>query len=229
MIYGYCRISTSKQSIDRQVRNIEKLYPDAYIVKEAYTGTSLERPKWQNLYAHVKTGDTIVFDSVSRMSRSSEEGVEAYEELFKRGINLIFIKEPQINTDTYKAARERSIPMMGTAVDYILEGINKFLIELAKEQIIITFDQAQKEVDDLHQRTREGLVTARLNGKQIGQLKGAKLKTKKGEVTKEIIRKHSKDFGGTLSDSECRALAGVSRNTFYKYKREVRNNNSNVN
>lgn len=58
------------------------------------------------------------------------------------------------------------------------------------------------------------MVTTRLNGKQIGQLKGEKLKMKKGKVTKEITCKHSKDFGGTLSDSECQTLAGVSRNTY---------------
>ena len=46
---------------------------------------------------------------------------------------------------------------------------------LAKEQIRLAFDQAEKEVEDLHQRTREGIQTARLNGKQIGQRQGAKL------------------------------------------------------
>lgn len=222
MLYGYCRISTPKQSIERQIRNILKLYPEAILIKEAYTGTSLDRPQWKRLFSAVKAGDTIVFDSVSRMSRNADEGMEAYEALFNRGVNLIFIKEPQINTDTYKAARDRSIPMVGSAVDYILDGINKFLLELAKEQIKISFEQSEKEVEDLHQRTKEGLITARLNGKQIGQIKGSKLKTKKGEATKAIIKKHSIDFGGTLSDVECQALAGVSRNTYYKYKKEVR-------
>ena len=40
---------------------------------------------------------------------------------------------------------------------------------------------------------------------------------------KEIILKHSKDFYGSLNDSECMKLTGLSRNTYYKYKRELKN------
>lgn len=73
-IYGYCRISTAKQSIDRQIRNIKAEYPTAHIVQEAYTGTSILRPEWSKLYRILKEGDAVVFDSVSRMSRNAEEG-----------------------------------------------------------------------------------------------------------------------------------------------------------
>ena len=96
-IYGYCRIFTAKQSIDRQIRNIKAEYPTAHIVQEAYTGTSIFRPERLKLYRALKAGDTVVFD---------------------------------------------------------------------------------KEVADLHQRTREELVTAKLNGKQIGRKKVLDLKPK---------------------------------------------------
>ena len=220
--YGYCRISTLKPSIDRQVRNIRTAHPDAHILQEAYTGTSLDRPEWSKLQKVLKPGDTIVFDSVSRMSRNADEGYAAYEDLYQRGIELIFLKEPHISTATYKGILEKSVPMTGTNVDFILEGINKYLLALAKEQIRLAFEQSQKEVDDLHQRTREGIMTAKLNGKQIGQVPGAKLVTKKSIAAKETIRKHSIDFGGTLSDPDLLKLTGLSRNTFYKYKRELR-------
>ena len=221
-VYGYARISTVAQSIARQVRNIEREYPSAMIVQEAYTGTKIDRKEWNKLFAAVKTGDTIVFDSVSRMSRNAEEGFTVYEELYNRGITLVFLKEPHINTDTYRKALESSIPMTNTAVDFILEGINRYLLELAREQIRLAFDQAEKEVEDLHQRTREGIQTARLNGKQIGQKPGAKLTTKKSIAAKEVILKHSKDFGGTLTDTDVMRLTGLARNTFYKYKRELK-------
>lgn len=222
-IYGYARISTSKQSIKRQVRNIEREYPGAVIVREAYTGTKIDRKEWGKLFSAVQAGDTIVFDSVSRMSRNAEDGFAVYEELYTRGVNLVFLKEPHISTDTYKRVLERSVPMTGTSVDYILAGVNRYLLELAREQIRLAFEQAEKEVEDLHQRTKEGIETARLNGKQIGQRQGAKLTTKKSVAAKEIISRHSKDFGGTLSDAEVMKLAGLARNTFYKYKRELRN------
>lgn len=222
--YGYARISTAKQSIERQIRNIKQAYPTAVILQEAYTGTKLDRKEWGRLASKVKAGDTIVFDSVSRMSRNADEGFIAYEELYRKGVELVFLKEPHINTATFKRALENNIAMTGTNVDYILEGINKYLLALAKEQIRLAFEQAEKEVEDLHQRTREGIQTARLNGKQIGQRQGAKLTTKKSVAAKEIIAKHSKDFGGTLADTDVMKLTGLARNTYYKYKRELKEN-----
>jgi len=221
-LYGYVRISTQKQNIERQIRNIKKEYPAAIIVQDEYTGTKMARPSWDRLMKVIKEGDTIIFDSVSRMSRNAEDGFNVYQFLYGMGVDLVFLKEPQINTQTYKNAMQTAVPMTGTAVDYILEGVNRYLLELAKEQIKLAFDQAEKEVEDLHQRTKEGIETARLSGKQIGTVKGAKLTTKKSVQAKEIIRTHSKDFGGTLNDTECQRLAGISRNTFYKYKAEIK-------
>jgi len=221
-IYGYCRISTAKQSIDRQLRNIKAEYPTVHIVQEAYTGTSIFRPEWLKLYRILKSGDTVVFDSVSRMSRNAEEGFTLYEDLYHKGIRLVFLKEHHIDTETYKKALSGSIAMTGTNVDFILKGINEYLMALAKEQIKLAFEQSEKEVADLHQRTREGLLTARLNGKQIGQVPGRKLHVKKAAAAKELILKHSRDFNGTLADTDCIKLIGIARNTYYKYKRELR-------
>lgn len=224
-IYGYCRISTKKQSIDRQIRNIENEYPGAIIIKEAYTGTKVEgRTEFNKLLKQVKEGDTIVFDSVSRMSRNAEEGFELYKDLFDKGINLVFLKEQYINTDTYKQALNNNIPMQGNEVDFLLEGINKYLLALAEKQIKIAFEQAEKEVKDLQQRTKEGIETARLNGKQIGGVPGKKLTTKKSIEAKTQIIKYSKDFDGTLSDGDCMKLIGLARNTYYKYKKEIKEN-----
>ena len=220
--YGYARISQKKQSIERQIRNIKAACPAAIIIQEAYTGTTTDRKEWNRLFSKVKKGDTIIFDSVSRMSRNAEEGFNAYEELYNRGIELVFLKEPQINTATYKSALSTAIPMTGTNVDYILKGVNQFLMELAKEQIRIAFEQAAKEVEDLHQRTREGLETARLAGKQIGRADGVKIETKKSKAAKADILKFSAAFDGTLSDIDVMRMTGLSRNTYYKYKRELK-------
>lgn len=230
-IYGYCRISTANQSIERQERNILERFPKAHIVKEVYTGTKVQgRKELDKILKIVKANDTIVFDSVSRMSRNADEGCELYEELFNKGINLVFLKESYIDTDVYKKAMENQIQIeLSTGnkatddfVNGILQVLNKYTIELAKEQIKKAFQQSEKEVQDLHQRTSEGLLTAKLNGKQIGNVKGVKLTTKKSVKAKEVIQKHNKDFNGSLSDEECWKLAGISRNSFYKYKAEIR-------
>ena len=220
--WGYARISKAKQSIERQVRNIKAEYPEAVIIKEAFTGTTTDRKEWNKLFSKVKAGDTIIFDSVSRMSRNAEEGFRAYEDLFNRGVELVFLKEPHINTAIYKNALNNSVPMTGTNIDYILNGVNQFLLELAKEQIKVAFQQAEKEVEDLHQRTKEGIQTAKLAGKQIGRIEGKKVETKKSKTAKEQIKKYSVSFGGTLKDSEVMKITGLSRNTYYKYKRELK-------
>lgn len=230
-IYGYCRISRRSQNIERQVRNILAAYPTAHIVKEAFTGTKIEgRKELDKLLKILRSGDTVVFDSASRMSRNEEEAIKLYEELFNKNVILIFLKEPHINTEVYKRALENQIQInlnTGNAatdnfIQGIIEALNRYTIELAKEQIRLVFAQAQKEVDDLHQRTAEGLITAKMNGKQVGQPKGVKLTTKKSTAAKEIIKKHSKDFDGSLEDTDVIKLAEISRNSFYKYKKELR-------
>ena len=224
MIYGYCRISTGKQNIERQVRNILAAFPNAVIIREVYTGTSSERRELDKLLSVTKSGDTIVFDSVSRMSRNAAEGIKLYMNLFEKNIDLVFLKEHYIDTETYRQAIRSSIQTVGNDIaDIYIEATNKVLMLLAERQILQAFEQSEKEAADLHQRTKEGIATARINGKQIGLEKGTKLVTRKSKTAKEIIRKHSKFFDGTLSDKDCIILAGVSRNTFYKYKAELLN------
>ena len=146
--YGYCRISTAKQNISRQIRNITRSYPDARIIEETYTGT---------------------------------------------------------------------------AVDPILKGVNAFLMSLAEAQIRLAFEQSQKEVDDLRQRTREGIETARRNGKQIGRQPGSQVHRKREADIKEQIRKYSRGFNGSLTDPETmKLIGGISRGTYYKYKAQLR-------
>lgn len=216
MRYGYCRTSKPKQSIERQIRNIKAAYPDAVIVQEVFTRTRLDRPEWLKLMRRIQPGDEIVFDSVSRMSGDAKEGFAAYEELYQKGVNLVYLKEPHINTETYKKALENNVQLTGSNVDYILEGVNRYLLELAKEQIRLAFEQSEKEVQDLHQRTREGIETARLNGKQIGRQKNSIVVTRKSIESKEVIKKLSKEFGGNLSDAEImRVVSRVLRKLVY--------------
>ena len=231
MEYGLARISTSKQNIERQVRNIFQQYPNAKIIQETYTGTTFEgRKELDKLLKVLKAGDTLIFDSVSRMSRNAEEGCQLYEELYDANINIVFLKEPHINTSTYRRALENQISVElktgNNATDEFIKGmievLNKYAIALAKEQIKKAFEQAEKEVKDLQRNTKAGIVTAKLNGKRVGQPKGSKLETKKSIKAKELILKHCKDFDGSLSDTDCRKLVGVAKNTYFKYKREIK-------
>ena len=221
-IYGYCRVSTQSQRIERQVSNITNAYPGAIIIQEKYTGTKIQgRKEFEKLLKALAPGDTLVFDSVSRMSRNAEEGVELYEDLLDKGINLVFLKEPYINTDTYKTQLADRIELTGSDEDILFHAINQYMKKLARKQVVIAFEQAEKEVQDLRKRTSEGMIQAKLKGARIGAEKGAKLTTKKSVMAKELIKKHSKDFYGTLKDTEVIKLTVINRNTHYKYKKEL--------
>lgn len=224
MIYGFCRVSRKSQNIERQVRNILHEYPSATIIREKYTGTTMDRPEWTKLMKKIITGDTIVFDSVSRMSRNAEEGYKQWMDLYDQGVDLIFLNEPHISTSVFRQAMNDQINMTGSNVDLILKGVNDYLKELAKEQIKIAFEQSEKEVTDLHERTKEGIETARLHGKTIGRPVGSTGETKKAKAAKAIMLEHAKDFGGTLTDTQCIRLTGVSRNAYYRYKKQLKEN-----
>lgn len=231
MIYGYARVSTPHQKLERQITNIANLYPKAQIFREHFTGTTQSRPVWDKLINLVSAGDTIVFDSVSRMSRNATEGFQDYKRLYELGISLIFLNEPLINTSVYENSKTNllsiNIETGNQAVDDFFKGnvqlINNFLMALAEEQIKAAFEQSEKEVNDLHTRISQGMREAKSKGAHIGLPKGTSLTTKKSNECKAIIQKHSKDFGGSLEDTDVIKLCGCSRNSYYKYKKEIKN------
>lgn len=236
VIYGYARVSTKQQKLERQISSIKEQYPDAVIITEKYTGTTTDRPKWNALIEEVKrqvalgSDVTIVFDEVSRMARDAKEGFSDYKTFYDMGVSLVFLKERHIDTDNFRQALQSKVSMTGTDVDIILEAVNEYLMKLAERQIEIAFEAAQKEVDHLRQRTKEGIAKAKIAGVQIGREKGSKSGVdfkvnprviKKAINAKAFIVKHSKFFDGDMTDTQCMAAAGISRGTFYKYKKEL--------
>ena len=184
----------------------------------------------KSLAITIKTADTIVFDSVSRMSRNADEGYKDYKMLYESGVNLIFLNEPLINTSVFDSTKNNllsiDIATGNAAVDAFFKGnielINNFMMALAEEQIKAAFEQSEKEVTDLHSRISQGMREAKKNGVKIGLPQGTSLTTKKSIECKAIILKHSKDFGGSLENPDVIKLCGCSRNSYYKYKRELK-------
>ena len=93
-LYAYVRVSTRQQSLKRQIENIMSAnggaYAGATFFSDKFTGSTLDRPEWNRLYKRLQPGDTVVFDSVSRLSRDAEDGAALYEELYQKGINLVY-------------------------------------------------------------------------------------------------------------------------------------------
>lgn len=213
--------------MDRQIRNLKEYNKDIVIIQEIYTGTKTEERKaYQNLKRRLKVGDTLVFDSVSRMSRDAVEGIKEYFELCNKGIELVFLKESYINTEVYNKAKEKQIEKTGNRItDILLSAIEEVLRVIAEEQIEKAFQQSEKEVMDLRVRTKEALrpkIKEVVGRSILGRKQGTKIETKKAKEMKDNIKKLSKDFNGNLKDIEVLGILKIARNSYYKYKREIK-------
>lgn len=226
MIYGYARISTKRQSLQRQIDNLKKYNSSIEIYQEVYTGTEIEeRVIYKRLKKKLKMGDILVFDSVSRMSRNANEGIKEYFELMNQGITLVFLKERYIDTTIYQEQLEKNDNIRVDDIDLddtIVKGIREYLKRIAIKQIKIAFDQSEKEVQDLRTRTKEALKIKKEEGSILGRRLGTKIETKKSKEMKEKIKLLAKDFKGTLKDIQVIEVLKISRNTYFKYKRELR-------
>ena len=222
MTYGYCRISTARQSLKRQIDNVRAYDPTAIVYTEVYTGTRTAeiRPEFAKLLKRLRPGYEVVFDEVSRMSRNAEDGFALYKKLFDAGIELTFLKERSLDTRNIRKAQQ--ISYTGTEIaDTIIEAVNKVLMILAEEQIRAAFQGAEHEVVALHQRTADGMKAHGAGAKIAKARTGQHYETAKARKAKATILKAAKAFGGPLTDKELIPMLGISRGTFYAYKKEL--------
>ncbi len=228
--YGYVRVSTMQQKTQRQIDNIKSFDTNAIIYEEKQSGKDIEnRAIFKRLLDKVKSGDTIIFDEVSRMSRNADEGYNLYMELMQQNINLVFLKERHIDTDEYKRRTQNHIARVSSSnekMDNLINGILDLVADFEKENlkdnIRLAFQQAEHERLFLIKRVTEGKSRSE---KPQGRPEGShNIKNDKAELIKKIIIEQSKDFDGKFSDAKIMKeyLQGVARNTYYKYKKELK-------
>ncbi len=141
MIYGYARVSTADQNLDRQ-RDALYRYGIDQIFCEKISGTKRNRPELDQMLGTIQEGDTIVIESLSRLGRSVKNLAELMEQLNEKGVRLVSLKE---TIDTTSST--------GRLLFTILSSL------------------AQFEADVLRERTREGLNAARARGRCGGRPK----------------------------------------------------------
>lgn len=228
--YGYVRVSTLQQKTKRQVDNIKSFCDDAIIFVEKQSAKNIEgREVFRKLLSKVKKGDTIIFDEVSRMSRNAEEGYNLYMSMIDKGVNLIFLKERHIDTSEYLRRANKHIERISTEnskMDKLLNGILELVSEFERENlrdnIRLAFEQAEHERLFLIKRVTEGKAKSE---QHQGRPKGSvNVNSEKADRIKQVIREQSKDFEGKFSDAKIMTdyLQGIARNTYYRYKRELR-------
>ena len=136
----------------------------------------------------------------------------------------MFINEPHISSEHFRRASEQTIGSVGNEIaDEYIKATNRVLMLLAKQQIKIAFEQADKEAEDTRKRIKQGLQERKAKtGLTNGRKKGDKLVVHNKTERIRLIKKNSKDFYGSNTDVEVMKLLGISRNTYYAYKKEVR-------
>ena len=227
--YGYVRVSTKQQKTQRQIDNIKSFDADAIIYEEKQSGKDIEnRAVFRKLLDKVKSGDTIIFDEVSRMSRNADEGYNLYMELMEKNITLVFLKERHIDTEEYKRRTQNHIERVSSSnekMDNLINGILDLVADFEKENlkdnIRLAFQQAEHERQFLINRVTEGKSKS---DKHQGRPEGSRnIKTDKADHIRKVIREQSKDFDGKFSDAKIMReyLQGIARNTYYKYKKEL--------
>lgn len=87
MKYGYARVSTVHQELESQIQALNREGCEV-IYKDKFTGTKKDRPEFNKLLDKLQTGDTLVVTKLDRFARSTRDGIETIQELFKRGVKV---------------------------------------------------------------------------------------------------------------------------------------------
>ena len=138
-IFGYARVSTEAQNLDRQIDALKKYGVDM-IYNEKMTGTKRDRPELVKMLDRMTEGDTVVVESLSRLGRSTKDLIELTELFERKGVHLVSLKE---SIDTSSSTGKLLFTLMSAI--------------------------AQFERDVIADRTKEGLRSARARGRTGGR------------------------------------------------------------
>ncbi len=180
-VFGYARVSTEQQNLDRQIDMLEKYGVD-FIYNEKMTGTKSNRPELEKLLERLTEGDTVVVESLSRLGRSTKNLIWLMETFNEKGVNLVSLKE---SIDTTSSTGKLLFTLMSAL--------------------------AQFERDVIADRTREGIASARARGRKGGRPKSNPEKLKmavKLYNSKQYSIKEIEDMTGIKKDTLYRAIRG---------------------
>lgn len=190
--FGYVRISSKDQNEARQVETMKAEgigERDLFIDKAS--GKDFNRPRYQLLKQMVREGDTVVFDSISRMGRNMDETKKEYTWFVENGVQLRFVKEPMINTKKQDDVLQKAIQ------DIILTLLSSF---------------AEKERDEIRTRQAEGIAVAKKNGVKFGRPALG--------FPKDWNMYYKQWKANEITGVQCMERLGLSKATFYRKVKE---------
>lgn len=190
-IYGYARVSTKEQNLDRQlVALTEQGIDERNIIVDKESGKDLDRKGYQSLKnTMLRRGDTLIVKSLDRLSRNKCDIKKELEYFKENGIRLKVIDLPTTMID------------FSDGQEWVMEMVNNILIE-----VLGTI--AEQERNSIKQRQAEGIAAAKDKGVDLGRPKA-----KKPENWDSVIAEWQ---AGKITATKAIELTGTKRTTFYK-------------
>lgn len=211
MFYGYHRVSTKQQHLDRGVEAIEvfckeRNYPLVKVFTDKVTGKSIERPRYTVLKEDVlREGDTLILHELDRLARTKKAIAEELSYFDKIGVRVMILNIPTTLIDFSSAP----------------EGMYKTVMETINHMVIEIYSmQAQTELELKQKRQREGLDAKKARGEwdDVGRPR----KMKKEDFAKQYQRVLAGELGSNALQRELQQERGLSRDTYYTYLREYK-------
>lgn len=199
--YGYARVSTREQNLDRQIAALREYIPDERdIITDKESGKSMDRPGYQYLRERLlREGDTLVVKSIDRLGRNALQIKEELQRFRRMGVTVQIIDLPTTMTDWPDEQK------------LIGEMINNILIEVYSMI-------AEQERLTIRQRQAEGIAAAKAQGKNLGRRA-----VQPPEGFDDVVRRWR---AGEITAAEAMRQTGVKKTTFYKLVKEEGDNHA---
>ena len=194
-IYGYVRVSTKEQNLDRQLIAMREYgVPEKNIFIDKQSGKDFDRPAYQRMMKELSSGGVLVIKSIDRLGRSYDETIEEWRRITReKGIEIVVLDLPVMC----------SLPT-GTLLGRLLADLILYLLSY--------FAQAEREMN--HQRQAEGIAAARLRGVRFGRRE--KERTEEFYALREEWQKHQ------VSARQAAEKLAIDHKTFLRWAREER-------
>lgn len=206
--------STRKEWNDKRIARVKCLYPDATVISSKSVCENGSDSYIPYLLKNTSRGTQIIFDEFSNLGVDDENRIKNYRKFVESGIHITFINEPILSSSnllkTYCLFTEAET-LSDVDVDTFMNLVRKSVSEYLKA----------KEMESLGRKAMQG-ITIENGGNPVGRPAGTTLETKKAEESKQKILRLSADFDGYMHDQELIKYLGISRNSFYKYKADLK-------
>lgn len=193
-IYGYVRVSSKEQNVDRQIIAMQQFgVPDNHVYTDKMSGKNFDRPGYRRLLRKLKAADTLVIKSIDRLGRNYEEILEQWRLLTKeKAVAIVVLDMPLLDT---RQGRD----LTGTLIADIVLQLLSYV--------------AQTEREFIRQRQAEGILAAKARGVRFGR------KPMERPLEFEVVFQQWKS--GSLSARSAASQLGVAHQTFMKWAREI--------